>query len=250
LRTVGLIGGVSWHSTLEYYRIINDAVARARGGAVSAKLVLVSLNFEEVLSAGRDNRSGEHARIYVTAARALPRAGADFIVICSNSGHRRADEIEQATGLEVLHVADVTAGAVKAAGYSRIALLGTAATMEGPFIKGRIESRWHFEVVVPEDETRRRLDRLITDEMSRGIFSEEARAFALRAIDRLHREHGAEAAILGCTELPILLSGSTSRCPMLDTLRLHAEAAAQWSLLDQSGNHANPRVSNDAAACS
>ena len=226
MRTAGLIGGITWHSTLEYYRIINDAVARATSGAASAKLVLVSLNFEEVLSAGSD----EHARIYETAARALQRAGADFIVICSNTGHRRADEIERATGLEVLHIADVTAKAVKAAGYSRIALLGTAATMEGPFVKGRIESRWHLEVVVPEEETRRTLDRLIMDEMSRGVFSEEARTFALLAIDRLHRERGVEASILGCTELPILLSGSTSQYPMFDTLRLHAEAAAKWSL--------------------
>ncbi len=233
MRTAGLIGGITWHSTLEYYRIINDAVARATGGAASAKLVLVSLNFGEVLSAGRDNGSDGHARIYETAGRALQRAGADFIVICSNTGHRRADEIEQATGLEVLHIADVTAKAVKAAGYSRIALLGTAATMEGPFVKGRIESRWHLQVVVPEEETRRTLDRLIMDEMSRGVFSEEARAFTLRAIDRLHRQRGVEASILGCTELPILLSGSTSQHPMFDTLRLHAEAAAACSLTDQ-----------------
>jgi aspartate racemase len=232
LRTAGLIGGITWHSTLEYYRIINDAVSRAAGGTASAKLVLVSLNFEEVLSAGRDNSSDQHARIYETAARALQRAGADFIVICSNTGHRRADEIEQATGLEVLHIADVTAKAVKTAGYSRIALLGTAATMDGPFVKGRIESRWHLEVVVPDEETRRTLDHLIMDEMSRGVFSEEARAFTLLAIDRLHRERGVEASILGCTELPILLRGSASQYPMFDTLRLHAEAAAKWSVSD------------------
>src|SRR5262249_59828397 len=112
MRTAGLIGGVSWHSTLEYYRVINAAVARAQGGAASAKLVLASMNFEEVLRAGRDD--GEHARIYIDAARMLQRAGVDFIVICSNTGHRRADEIERATGLQVLHIADVTAMAVNA----------------------------------------------------------------------------------------------------------------------------------------
>jgi len=230
MRTAGLIGGVSWHATLEYYRVINSVVARVRGGAASARLVLLSLDFEEVLRAGRDDSDGEHARIYTDAARALQRAGADFIVICSNTGHRRADEIEQATGLEVLHIADVTAKAVRAAGHSRVALLGTAATMEGPFIKRRIESRWDLDVVVPDAGTRRALDRLIVDEMSRGIFSDTARTFALQVMDRLHRERGAQGTILGCTELPILLSGSQSRWPMFDTLRLHAEAAAEHAL--------------------
>jgi aspartate racemase len=230
LRTVGLIGGVSWHATLEYYRVINSVVARVRGGTTSAKLVLLSLNFEEVLRAGRDDSTGEHVRIYTAAARALQRAGADFIVICSNTGHRRADEIEQAAGLEVLHIADVTANAVRAAGYSRVALLGTAATMEGPFIKERLENRWHVEVVVPDEANRRALDHLIVDELSHGVFSEEARALTLRVMDRLHREQGAEASILGCTELPLLLNGSHGRYPVFDTLRLHAEAAAERSL--------------------
>jgi len=229
MRTAGLIGGVSWHSTLEYYRVINTAVAHAQGGAASAKLVLVSLDFHEVLRAARDN-DFEHARIYINAARALQRAGADFIVICSNTGHRRADEIEAATGLQILHIADVTAQAVKAAGYSRIALLGTAATMDAPFIKGRLACRWHLDVVVPREDARRRLDRLIMDEMARGIFSDAARAFALRLVEGLQREQAAEAIVLGCTELPILLSGSQSGCPMFDTLRLHAEAAAEHSL--------------------
>src|SRR5262249_43927258 len=139
MRTAGLIGGVSWHSTLEYYRVINTAVARAQGGAASARLVLVSLDFGEGLRAGRDD--GEHARIYIDAARMLQRAGVDFVVICSNTGHRRADEIERATGLLVLHIADVTAKAVKAAGHSRVALLGTAATMEARFIKDRLACR-------------------------------------------------------------------------------------------------------------
>src|SRR5262249_54441643 len=226
MRTAGRIGGVSWHSTLEYYRVINTAVARAQGGAASAKLVLVSMNFEEVLRAGRDDNGGEHARIYIDAARMLQRAGVDFVVICSNTGHRRADEIERATGLLVLHIADVTAKAVKAAGHSRVALLGTAATMEARFIKDRLACPWHLDVVVPDEDARGRLDRHIIDEMSRGIFSDEARAFALRLIDRLQREQGAKAVVLGCTELPILLNGCQSRCPMFDTLRLHAEAAA------------------------
>jgi aspartate racemase len=230
LRTPGLIGGDSWHATLEYYRVINSAVSRACGGAASAKLVLASLNFAEVLEAGRNDGTDEHARIYIGAARALQRAGADFIVICSNTGHRRADEIEQATGLEVLHIADVTANAVRAAGYSRVALLGTAATMEGPFIKGRIENRWRVEVVIPDEADRRALDNLIMDELSHGVFSEEARALTLRVMDRLHRERGAEASILGCTELPLLLNESQGRYPMFDTLRLHAEAAAERSL--------------------
>src|SRR5262249_1426565 len=132
--------------------------------------------------------------------------------------------------LPILHIADVTAQAVKASGHSRVALLGTAATMEAPFIKGRLACRWHLDVVVPREDDRRRLDRLIMDRMSRGIFSADARAFALRLMDSLHEEQGAEAVVLGCTELPLLLNGSQSGCPMFDTLRLHAEAAAKHSL--------------------
>jgi aspartate racemase len=231
--TAGLIGGISWHSTLEYYRAINMAVARTHGGATSAKLVLVSLNFAEVLRAGPDESSGEHTHIYINAACALQRAGADFIVICSNTGHRRAEDIERATGLRVLHIADVTAKAVRAAGYSRIALLGTAATMEGPFIRARLERQWRLDVLLPDADTRSELNHLIMDEMSQGVFSETARAFALQVVDRLQREQGAQAAILGCTELPILLDGNQSRCPMFDTLHLHAEAAAALVLADE-----------------
>jgi len=230
MRTAGLIGGLSWHSTLEYYRVINTAVARALGGAASARLVLVSLNFAEVLGAGRDGDDGRHARIYLDAADALRRAGADFIVICSNTGHRRADEVERAAGLPVVHIADVIAKAARTASHSRIALLGTAATMEAPFIRERLERRWRLDITVPDRDTRRALDRLIADELSRGIFSDDARTFTLGVIDRLEREQGAQAAVLACTELPILLSGSQTRCPMLDTLRLHAEAAAEHML--------------------
>src|SRR5262249_7363535 len=234
MRTAGLIGGASWHSTLEYYRVINTAVAREQGGAASAKLVLASLNFEEVLRAGRDDSSGEHAHIYINAACALQRAGADFIVICSNTGHRRAEDIERASGLQVLHIADVTAKAVRAAGHSRVALLGTAATMEGPFIRERLERRWCLDVLIPDAVTRSDLNHLIMDEMAEGVFADEARAFVLQVVDGLRREQGAEAVILGCTELPILLKGNQSRCPMFDTLHLHAEAAAGLVLADES----------------
>ena len=230
MRTIGLIGGVSWHSTLEYYRVINQTVSRALGGAASAKLVLVSLNFAEVLRAGKDENSSEHARIYRVAGEALRNAGAEFIVICSNTGHRRADDIEQATGLEVLHVADVTAQAVKSAGFRRVALLGTAATMQSPFIRKRIEDRWCIEVAVPDAETRSTLDRMIMTEMAGGIFSDEARRFVCDVIDRMRGDSGVEASILGCTELPLLLANADIHHAVFDTLRLHAEAAAQRAL--------------------
>src|SRR5262249_3021499 len=149
--------------------------------------------------AGKDERSGEHARIYRSAGEALRNAGAEFIVICSNTGHRRADEIEQATGLEVLHIADATAQAVKAAGHRRVALLGTATTMQSPFIRERIETRWCIEVAVPDAGTRDTLDRLIMTEMVNGIFSDQARRFIRDVIDQMGRDCGAEALILGCT---------------------------------------------------
>ena len=233
MQTIGLIGGVMWPSTAEYYRLINHAVARTLGGAASARLVLVSLNFKDVLDAARDEHSGKHARLYVEAAHKLRLAGADFIVICSNTGHRRADEIEQGVGVQVLHIADVTAKAVRAAGYRRIALLGTAVTMEAPFVKGRLEDCWGLDVAIPDPETCRRLDRMITGDMAQGTFSPEARLFVLQAIDRMHREHRVQATVLGCTELPILLGEAANLHPTFDTLRLHAEAAAERALAPQ-----------------
>lgn len=230
MQTIGLIGGVMWPSTVEYYRLINQAVAHALGGAAGARLVLVSLNFQDVLDAARDERSGKHARLYVEAAHSLRRAGADFIVICSNTGHRRADEIERDVGMQVLHIADATAKAVRAAGFGRIALLGTAATMEAPFIKGRLQDCWDLDVAVPDRETRRRLDRMIMGDMAQGKFSPQARLFVLQAIDRMHREHRVQATVLGCTELPILLGDAANPYPTFDTLRLHAEAAAERAL--------------------
>src|SRR5262245_57076443 len=222
-----------WPSTAEYYRLINQAVARDLGGAASARLVLVSLNFEDVLDAARDERCGKHARLYVEAAHRLRLAGADFIVICSNTGHRRADEIERGVGVQVLHIADVNAKAVRAAGRRRVRLLGTAVTMEAPFVKGRLNDRWDLDVIVPDPETRRRLDRMITVDMAQGDFSPEARLFILRTIDRMHREHGVQATVLGCTELPVLLGNVANSYPIFDTLRLQAEAAAERALVPQ-----------------
>jgi amino-acid racemase len=233
LRTIGLIGGVMWPSTAEYYRLINQAVARALGGAASARLVLVSLNFEDVLRAAQDQSSNEHSRLYVEAAHKLRLAGAGFIVICSNTGHRRADDIEQGVGVKVLHIADVTARAVRATGYHRVALLGTAATMEAPFIKGRLQDRWGLDVIVPDTDTRRALDRMIIGNLAQGDFSEEGRQFVRQTIERMHREHCVQATVLGCTELRILLGDVAHPYPTFDTLRLHAEAAAERALVPQ-----------------
>ena len=228
-RTIGLIGGVSWHSTAVYYQLINQAVARIRGGISSARLVLISLDFDEVIKAAKVASGDRHASIYMDAAEKLRHAGADFIVICSNTGHRRAAQIEKHTGLCVLHIADVIAQSVQSAGLSRVALLGTLPTMEGDFIRGRLRENWKLDVVVPTPRIRRELDRLIIGEMAAGVFSGDARAFVEQAIRTMAERDEVEGVILGCTELPMLLRNFTSTTPLFDTLHLHAEAAAAFA---------------------
>jgi aspartate racemase len=229
LRTIGLIGGVSWHSTAVYYQLINQAVARICGGIRSARLVLISLDFDEVIRAARADSEDGHVSIYLDAAEKLHQAGVDFIVICSNTGHRRAVQIEKHTGLRVLHIADVVAQAVQSAGLSRVGLLGTLPTMEAQFIRGRLQENWKLDVVLPAPHVRRELDRLIITEMAAGVFSADARAFVEQAIRTMAERDEIEGVILACTELPILLQDPISITPLFDTLHLHAEAAAAFA---------------------
>ena len=233
MKTIGLIGGVTWASTAEYYKIINQEIARALGGANSAKLLLVSLNFEDVIARSKQDEAG-HRALYCDAARHLERSGADFIIICSNTGHRRAKDIQAAVRIPILHIADSVGSAVAAAGVRRVGLLGTNPTMEDTFIRDTLEQAWHLDVTVPDRETRLQLDCLIMAEMTRGIFSERARSMVVTTIDRMVHEQSIEGVIIGCTELPLLLRNAQLACPPFDTLRLHAIAAARHALLDES----------------
>jgi amino-acid racemase len=227
MKTIGLIGGVTWESTLDYYRIINEEVARRLGGANSAKIALVSLNFHEVLANAAD--AANHREIYVQAARKLEQAGAEFLVICSNTAHRRADDLAALIGIPILHIADATGRAVCQTKLSTIGLVGTRQTMEGDFIQARLQQRFGLKVRIPAAEERTVLDKLIFGEMACGTFSAAARTTVSEIIAGL-AEQGAEGVVLGCTELPILLRGISAPCTLFDTTRLHALAAVSCAL--------------------
>lgn len=229
MKTIGLIGGMSWESTLPYYRLVNEAVKSQLGGLHSARLVLYSVDFHEIEQL---QRSGDWARagaMLGEAAAALERAGADFLVLCTNTMHKVADAIEQATSIPLLHIADPTAEAILSTGLHRVGLLGTRFTMEQPFYRERLESRHGIQVLVPDDADRAEVHRVIYEELCLGSVREESRQVYRQVIERLV-ERGAEAVILGCTEIGLLVGTADASVPLFDTTLLHARAAALEAL--------------------
>ncbi|CAD7380657.1 aspartate/glutamate racemase family protein [Xanthomonas arboricola] len=229
-KTIGLIGGMSWESTLPYYRIINQRVRHACGGLHSAKVLLYSVNFHEIerlQHAGDWDGAGE---AMAAAARALHAGGADFLVLCTNTMHCVADAITSATPLPLLHIADATADALIAAGVTRVGLLGTRFTMEQPFYRERLAARG-LQVLVPPADARAQLHRVIYDELCQGIIRPESRGYFRQVMADLGKE-GAQAIILGCTEISLLVDSSDAQLPLFDTTALHAEAAAHASVRD------------------
>lgn len=229
MKTIGLIGGMSWESTVPYYRLINQEVGSHLGKLHSAELVLYSVDFqpiEELQHAGRWIEAGEALAV---AARRLESAGADFLVICTNTMHRVADQVEAAIDIPLLHIADATGEAVRRAGCSRVGLLGTRFTMEQDFYRGRLESRFDLDVLVPADEDREIVHRVIYDELCLGRTSSDSRAEFTRIIAGLAGE-GAEGVILGCTEIGLLVRPEDSPVSLFDTTEIHARAAAATAL--------------------
>lgn len=228
-KTIGLIGGMSWESSAEYYRIINQETLRRLGGVHSARSLMVSVDFDEIKQL---QHAGEWDRLAVLmqdSARRLERGGADFIVLCTNTMHRLADAIEAAVGIPLLHIADPTAERIKAAGIRRIGLLGTAFTMEQDFYKGRLQSRHGLDVIVPDADDRKIVHDVIYKELVLGQVKPESRE-AYRAIIARLIGQGAEGIILGCTEIMLLVSEEDSAVPLFDTTTLHAIAAVDHAL--------------------
>jgi len=226
---IGLVGGLSWESSAEYYRIINEMV-RARLGALrSARCMMWSFDFGEIEAL---QHAGDWARataLMIDAAQRLERGGASFFLICSNTMHRMADDVAAAVSIPLLHIADPTAERVKAKGIKRVGLLGTAFTMEQEFYKGRLAQRFGLDVLVPQADDRALVHRVIYDELVQGRVSPESRAAYRDVIARLvHR--GAEGVILGCTEIMLLVGAQDSTVPLFDTTRLHVEAAVERAL--------------------
>jgi aspartate racemase len=230
MRTLGLIGGITWHSTVDYYRGINEQVAARLGGGSSAKLVLQSLNFAEIRPPSDPGGWPRVIRVFTDAARRLEGAGAEALVFCANTPHVFAPEVQAKIGIPILHIAEATAAAVVARGYKRVALLGTRPTMEGTFYPERL-SRGGVETLIPEEADRAFMHASILDEMGMGAFKAETRARYLEVIASLVGR-GAEAVVLGCTEIPILLRGADCPVPTFDTTALHVGAAVAFALGD------------------
>jgi len=228
-QVIGLIGGMSWKSSAEYYRLINEGVRAQLGGLHSARCLMWSFDFADIEVLQRTDRWDEAAAMMVDAARRLERGGADFLVIATNTMHIAAPQVQAATSLPLLHIADPTAARIQAAGLRRVGLLGTAFTMEQDFYKGRLVQEHGLEVLVPEAPDRALVHRIIYEELVQGRILESSRQAYREVIERL-AARGAEAIILGCTEIMLLVGPEDSPVPLYDTTGLHAEAAVARSL--------------------
>lgn len=231
MRTIGLLGGMSWESSVEYYRIINEEVRRRCGGTHSAKSVMYSVDFHEIESMQHDERWDELTATMAAAAKNVEAAGADCLVICTNTMHRMADEVQAAIGIPLIHIADATARAIKAADVQAVALLGTRFTMEGDFYRGRLESRHGLDIRVPDVAARETIHRVIYDELVQGVVADSSRAAYLGIIEELTAQ-GADGVIAGCTEIELLVEPHHVDVPYFPTTRIHATAAVDWALAD------------------
>lgn len=225
MKTIGLIGGMTWESTVIYYQVINRIVARELGGLNSARIVMHSVNLADIVELPKQDRWDEAGAMLAAAGKGLKAAGADFLVLCVNTMHKVAPQIERESGLPLLHIIDATVRRLRASKIDRIALLGTRFVMEEDFYRGRLESEHGLKVLIPNEEDRQFVHSIIYDEMAKGIFSAASRNRCGQIIAGLV-DQGAQGAILGCTELPLLLSSEDSPVSLFATTDIHAEEAA------------------------
>lgn len=232
VKTIGIIGGVSWVSSAEYYRLLNQMVAAKLGGLHSAQILMFSIEFGEFSKQERLADRGDWAPLKKTmldAARRLKRGGADFIIIASNTLNSQAGLIEKTVGIPVLHIADATGAKIKQKGLRKVALLGTKYTMEQPFYRQRL-AKYGLEVVTPNREEREFINTVIFDELCADKILAESRRGYVRIIERLAKEEGAQGVILGCTEIPLLVKQADVSIPVFDTTAIHTEAAVRRAL--------------------
>ncbi|KVN80522.1 aspartate/glutamate racemase family protein [Burkholderia ubonensis] len=228
MKTIGLIGGMSWESSAEYYRMLNRYSKALHGGHHNAKSVMVTVDFAEIEALQRAHDWPALGAHMAAAARQLEAAGADLIVLTTNTMHRVHDAIEAAVGLPFLHIADPTGEALLAAGVSRVGLLGTRYTMELPFYAERLRGKFGLDVLVPDERERDDVHRIIYDELCHGVVDAGSRATYATIIEGLAKR-GAQAVILGCTEITLLIGAEDSPLPVFDTTALHAKAAVEWA---------------------
>lgn len=229
MKTTGLLGGMSWESTAQYYRAINEGVKNALGGLHSAKIVMYSVDFEPIEILQRQGDWAGAAKVLSSAAANVESAGADFLVICTNTMHIVAEEIARSINIPLLHIADATAQELQRSGVSTVGLLGTAFTMDQAFYKGRLRDRFGIDVLVPSAAERKLVHDVIYQELCLGRVSVDSRKSYLGIIDALAAQ-GAEAVILGCTEISMLVGQAHTDVPLFDTTAIHADAAVRFAL--------------------
>jgi len=229
MKTIGLIGGMTWHSTADYYRFINEGVQKRLGGNASARLVLWSMEFAEIEAFQETDNWERMTALMVDAARRIESAGAECVVICANTMHQTAEAVVAAVKIPLLHIADAAAAKILRQGLKTVGLFGTRYTMEMDFYRRRLEEKHGLTVLVPEPEERRVIHGVIYHELARGVIRDISRGAYVKIIDALARR-GAEGIILGCTEIPLLVKPADSPLPLFDTTALHARAAVDFAL--------------------
>ncbi len=229
MKTIGLIGGMSWESSIEYYRIINETVREKLGGLHSAKSVMVSVDFAEIEVLQHRGNWDVATQLLITSARQVEDAGADFILICTNTMHKMAEAIEENISIPLLHIADATAERIKSDGWDTIGLLGTNFTMEEDFYKGRLEKKFGINVLVPNEKERAVVHKVIYDELVLGKINPASKALYEDIMAHLVSK-GAQGIILGCTEIGLLVGDGDCTVPLFDTTRIHAVAAVEKAL--------------------
>ncbi|KMJ43986.1 aspartate racemase [Xenorhabdus khoisanae] len=229
MKTIGMLGGMSWESTVSYYQAVNRGIKEELKGLHSAKICLFSVDFDEIEKLQNSSRWNEAATLLKTAAKSVEAGGADFLVICTNTMHKVADDIEKSISIPILHIADATAEVLIGDGIKKVGLLGTRFTMEEDFYKSRLTNKFGIEVIVPDEEQRNLVHRVIYDELCVGDIRPNSRQSYLNIIQDLYSK-GAEAVILGCTEIGLLVSQFDTDIPLYDTTAIHAEKAVELAL--------------------
>jgi len=231
MKTIGMLGGMSWESSIEYYRIINETVKVRLGRLHSAKSIMYSVDFAEIEKLQHADDWEALTQAMIEAAKRIEMGGADVLLICTNTMHKMAPEVADAVGIPLLHITDATAMAVEARGLETVGLLGTRFTMKGDFYRVKLEKEHGLKVLIPDEEELEIVHRIIYDELVKGIIREESRKAYLEVIDNLQKR-GAQGVILGCTEIPLLVKQKDVSIPIFDTTTIHAQAAVDWALVD------------------
>lgn len=229
MKTIGLIGGMSWESSTLYYQIINRTVQEKLGGVHSCKSIMYSVDFDEIATLQKDGEWNKLGILMSDAAQQLEKAGADFIILCTNTMHKLSDEIEKSVSIPLIHIVDATAEKINAENFRKIGLLGTSFTMEQDFFKGRLLDKYKIETIIPNQEQRVEIHRIIYEELVKGIINTDSRTIFLDIITDLISQ-GAEGIILGCTEIELLITNEYTATKLFNTAAIHAQKAVEHAL--------------------